>query len=106
NEGDLGWEGICDRRPSATAEIQAQEQQQRFLTDLVGYLNDRERKIIAARFGLDGEPAGQSLADISGNLGLSKERVRQIVLQAVDKLRLAASHAAIEPPDHWGILEG
>ncbi len=105
-DDDSGWEGIADRRSSATAEIHAQEQQQRFLTELIDSLNDRERRIISARFGLDGEPTGQSLADISANLGLSKERVRQIVLQAIDKLRQAADDAALEPPEQWGIVEG
>lgn len=105
SEDDAGWEGIADRRPSATAEIQAQEHQQQFLTELIDSLNDRERRVISARFGLDGEPTGQSLSDISVHIGLSKERVRQIVLQAVDKLRQAAHDASIEPPEYWCCVE-
>jgi len=50
-------------------------------------LNDRERDVIAARFGLHGQPAGQSLQDIAERIGLSKERVRQIAIAALEKLQ-------------------
>lgn len=56
---------------------------------LLRTLSDRERQVIEHRFGLHGQPAGQSLADIARQIGLSKERVRQLVLAALDKLRLA-----------------
>jgi RNA polymerase sigma factor (sigma-70 family) len=54
---------------------------------LLTSLNDRERLVIAARYGLDGEPRGQSLQEIADRVGLSKERVRQIALTAIEKLR-------------------
>lgn len=50
-------------------------------------LTEREREIIAARFGINGEPGDQSLATIALRIGLSKERVRQIAIQALEKLR-------------------
>jgi RNA polymerase primary sigma factor len=54
---------------------------------LLSSLSERDRSVIAARFGLDGQPCGQSLAEIAGQLRLSKERVRQIVLISLSKLR-------------------
>lgn len=54
---------------------------------LLADLPDRERTVLAARFGLAGEPAGQSLTDVAKRVGLSKERVRQLVLQSLDGLR-------------------
>jgi len=57
------------------------------LTKLLLALPDRERRIIHHRFGLHGQPAGQSLADIGRQVGLSKERVRQLAMTALDKMR-------------------
>ncbi len=48
-------------------------------------LDDRERKIIVCRFGLRHAP--QTLKQVSGVLGLSRERVRQIEDRALCKLR-------------------
>ena len=61
-------------------------------------LTERERLIVAARFGLNGQPTGRSLAEIASELQLSKERVRQIALQALAKLRVAADPTIM---DDW-----
>jgi RNA polymerase sigma factor (sigma-70 family) len=49
-------------------------------------LSDRERLILARRYGLTGEP--RTLRDIASELHVSAERVRQIEQGALDKLRL------------------
>lgn len=49
-------------------------------------LDARERLIIHRRFGLDGDGT-QTLRQIAGELGISKERVRQLQLRAMDKLQ-------------------
>lgn len=49
-------------------------------------LDARERLIIHRRFGLDGD-GSQTLRQIAGELGISKERVRQLQLRAMDKLQ-------------------
>jgi RNA polymerase sigma factor (sigma-70 family) len=56
---------------------------------LLGSLNDRERMILRARYGLDGPE--QSLRDIGERIGLSGERVRQIEQRALGKLRAATN---------------
>jgi RNA polymerase primary sigma factor len=56
---------------------------------LLGSLNDRERMILRARYGLDGPE--ESLRDIGERIGLSGERVRQIEERALGKLRAAAT---------------
>jgi RNA polymerase sigma factor (sigma-70 family) len=58
---------------------------------LLTVLSEREREIIAERFGLHGRPAGQSLAEISRRWNLSKERVRQISLKALELMRQSAT---------------
>ena len=51
------------------------------------YLNDRERQIIECRFGLNGQSETQTLMQLSSELGISKERVRQVEGIALSKLR-------------------
>jgi RNA polymerase primary sigma factor len=65
------------------AAIEAEE-----LLGLLAGLSDRERAIVRARFGLDGEE--RSLRDIAASLGLSAERVRQLEQRALGKLAAAA----------------
>jgi RNA polymerase sigma factor (sigma-70 family) len=66
------------------------------VSDFAGRLDERERTVLWAHYGL-GEPA-QTLSTIGGRLGLTAERVRQIEVEAFEKLRQAAA----EPPDAGG----
>jgi RNA polymerase primary sigma factor len=59
-------------------------------------LGEREQQILARRYGLGGARK-ETLAQIGRELGISKERVRQIVLRAHAKLRDLARHEAFEP---------
>ena len=49
-------------------------------------LDEREVYIVRGRFGLDGSGKCKSLRVIGDELGLSKERVRQLLQQSIDKL--------------------
>lgn len=57
------------------------------------HLDDRERYILTARFGLNDGDEPQPLQAIAGRLGISKERVRQIQIRSLEKLRDAADPA-------------
>lgn len=50
-------------------------------------LNDRERNILVARFGLDGTTDPQTLKGVADELGICKERVRQLQNRAIGKLK-------------------
>jgi RNA polymerase primary sigma factor len=52
----------------------------------LGTLTDRERYVLGRRFGLCGTPA-TTLRGIAKDLGLSRERIRQIVNQSLRKIR-------------------
>ena len=58
-------------------------------------LNDRQRTILRLHFGLE-DGISRSLEEISRILGISKERVRQIERQAMDKLQRMGADMGLE----------
>ncbi len=52
----------------------------------VNALPDREREVVKLRYGMDGDPDPKSLEEIGRILGLTRERVRQIEAQALERL--------------------
>jgi RNA polymerase primary sigma factor len=52
----------------------------------MAHLNEQERQVLNLRFGLDGEDR-HTLAEIGRRLNLSRERVRQLELKSLRKLR-------------------
>ena len=47
------------------------------------------RRVLSLRFGLDGEPP-QTLEEVGGQLGITRERVRQLETRALRELRSQA----------------
>ena len=56
---------------------------------LLRFLSDREAKIIRLKFGLDGGDP-QTLEEIGQGLGCTRERVRQILGKAINKLKMSS----------------
>jgi len=66
----------------------------RVLADAVGSLPDRQRAVLILRYGLDhAEPC--TLEDIGRRLGLTRERVRQIEVDALQRLATLHEMAAV-----------
>jgi RNA polymerase primary sigma factor len=59
------------------------------LATALAHLNPRMRRVLALRFGLDGEKP-QTLEEVGAGLGITRERVRQLEARALRELRLAA----------------
>jgi RNA polymerase primary sigma factor len=57
---------------------------------LIAILDNREKKIISQRFGLDGGKP-KTLEDVGKNFGVTRERIRQLQNIALAKLRIALS---------------
>jgi len=62
-------------------------------------LDQREQQIIVRRFGLDHRFEPLTLKQVGEEMGVTKERIRQLESRALDKLRAAASHAHIDVPE-------
>ncbi len=60
-------------------------------------LPDREKTVIKLRYGMDGDPDPKSLEQIGRELGITRERVRQIELQALQRLAGQREIAALSP---------
>jgi RNA polymerase sigma factor (sigma-70 family) len=60
---------------------------------LLARLDDREREVLLAHYGLEGDATPETYEEVGQRLGLTKQRVRQIEQGALAKLRQAlASH--------------
>lgn len=66
--------------------ISRMEQQREMIVKLMDQLNDREKDIIKSFYGID-EDKGITLTEIGKKYNLTTERVRQIKLNAIRKLR-------------------
>ena len=59
---------------------------QRHIETWLGQLSDKQREVVERRFGLHGREAA-TLEEIGVELGVTRERVRQIQLEAIKRLR-------------------
>ena len=74
-----------DTVPSVERELMRSSVEEQ-IRSLVAELDEKERQVISMRFGLDGEDP-RTLQEIGEDLGLSRERIRQIESKAKEKLR-------------------
>ena len=76
----------------------AQNQRVSQIGKILEKLDEREQKIIVSRFGLDYALEPLTLKEVGAEMGVTKERVRQIEARALAKLRQAAQDEKIEVP--------
>jgi RNA polymerase primary sigma factor len=79
-------EDIHSERPDETT---SQKLRRKELSEAMLRLNPRMRRVLALRFGLDGEPP-QTLEEVGAGLGITRERVRQLESRALRELRAVA----------------
>ena len=81
--------GVPDREATPESAMDFSRICNRIMRKGKSNLDNREQLILSCRFGLTGDKP-QTLRQIAEGLGLSKERVRQLQMRAIEKLRSAA----------------
>src|SRR3954447_24020110 len=88
-----GHEEMFDIAPDNRSDVYEQEsghrRSQEIVQGMLGRLNARERRVLISRYGIGGADA-QTLEQLGRELGVTKERVRQIESRAQEKLRKIA----------------
>ncbi len=91
------FEAAADNRSDEHEYESAQKRMQDAVKGMLGRLDDRERRIIVSRYGISGANE-QTLEQLGKELGITKERVRQIESRAQDKLRKIAGEEKLDLP--------
>jgi RNA polymerase primary sigma factor len=80
---------IADERSESPAGVTDENARTAELAEALEALDPRMRQVVSRRFGLDGEPP-QTLEDLGVDMGITRERVRQIETRALRQLRSSA----------------
>ena len=76
-------EDVTSESPDAASNVLARSQE---LGEALERLNPRMKHVVLRRFGLDGQPP-QTLEEVGNDLGITRERVRQLESRALRELR-------------------
>ena len=86
-----------DMRTDEQEIVSSVEQTKHRVNRLLEYLEPREQQIVRMRAGLDSYSEGMTLEEIGQQLGITKERVRQLNVRIMTKLRTIAKEQKMDP---------
>jgi len=92
------FDAAADNRSDEQELVQSAEQAAFRVNRLLEDLQPREREIIRMRAGLDHNAKGMTLEEIGQRLGITKERVRQLNVRAMKRLRDIAHEQHLDIP--------
>jgi RNA polymerase primary sigma factor len=101
DQSDTGWslgEMVMDERLKSPDEELLDHDVMKTALELLSTLDAREATVLKMRFGL-GDTAPHTLKEIGAELGLTRERVRQIETEALNRLQ----HALKDPKERLGL---
>jgi len=78
---------LVDLQAAAPDEVAESAHDTQYITKFLKHLTDRERFIVTLRYGLEGVPRQYHLEEVGEMLGVTRERIRQIQNEALNKLR-------------------
>jgi len=96
-DGEDGTLGILLEDVNAAQPQQAlvRKELEKTLNTLLGALSERQRQVLRLHFGME-DGHSHSLEDIGKRLGISRERVRQVEKQAMEKLQRLGADMGLE----------
>jgi len=89
------FDATQEQRGNQAVEEHMQSDRIRKINRILRRLDEREQQIIIGRFGLDHRREPLTLKEVGAELGVTKERIRQIEARALSKLRQAAEEENI-----------
>jgi RNA polymerase primary sigma factor len=96
-EGDTSFGDIVATHPTDVEEEVVVGLSEVLLREAVDKLPEREQQVIKLRYGLNGDRDPMSLETIGREMGLTRERVRQIETHALERLAREREIAAMAP---------
>lgn len=93
---ELAFEMAADGRTDEREYELSQQRMQSAVGKILDRLDERERKIIICRYGLDDHDGPLTLEQVGSRFGVTKERIRQIEARAITKLRQYANEDKLD----------
>jgi RNA polymerase nonessential primary-like sigma factor len=85
-------DAIADERTLDPEKAQQREDLQSLIESWLNELNDKQREVVERRFGLNGREIS-TLEEVGADIGVTRERVRQIQVEALKRLRVILERA-------------
>ena len=97
DEGHGASEWLCDEKAGEVYSPSMEDTSlEDGLSEAMVHLSDRERRVLGLRFGL-GETREHTLSEVARQMEVSLERIRQIQMRAIHKLRTPTLRRAASP---------